>query len=304
MKKANFARIRSAAFGAAILVVTATAAQAQATRTWVSGVGNDADPCSRTAPCKTFAGAISKTAAGGYIDALDPGGYGSVTITKSITIDGGAGVAGLLATGGGNDIVVNGVGIVVHLRNLSIESVGSGGINRGLNGISVSEAAEVHVEHCVINGFTGAGITFHPTNGQLFVSDTLINNSTQNGIVVSTGRATIDTVHMDSNGTGVTVNGNAMATVRNSTFANNGIGLEVVVSASAILNAENDTIANGTFGIHAANGGTVRVSNSLIASNSNAGINNDGSALVVSLSGNQQVGNVFTGVFTSTVIKQ
>jgi hypothetical protein len=63
-------------------------AQAQATRTWVSGVGDDANPCSRTAPCKTFAGAISKTAPCGEISVLDPGGFGAVTITKSITING------------------------------------------------------------------------------------------------------------------------------------------------------------------------------------------------------------------------
>src|SRR6476620_9352307 len=62
-------------------------ASAQATRTWVSGVGDDASPCSRTAPCKTFAGAISKTATDGEINCLDPGGFGQVTITKSITID-------------------------------------------------------------------------------------------------------------------------------------------------------------------------------------------------------------------------
>src|SRR5258708_31911514 len=76
----------------------ASLAQAQATRTWVSGVGDDANPCSRTAPCKTFAGAISKTAACGEIDALDPGGFGAVTITKSITIDGTGTLAGILAS--------------------------------------------------------------------------------------------------------------------------------------------------------------------------------------------------------------
>src|SRR5258705_5331252 len=82
----------------AILTVAASSlAQAQATRTWVSGVGDDANPCSRTAPCKTFAGAISKTAKDGEIDALDPAGFGAVTITKSITIDGSpTGVAGSL----------------------------------------------------------------------------------------------------------------------------------------------------------------------------------------------------------------
>src|SRR6202048_4203206 len=87
----------SAAF-AVVLMLGTSLAHAQATRTWVSGLGDDANPCSRTAPCKTFAGAISKTAPSGEIDALDPGGYGSVTITKAITIDGGGGqVASVLA---------------------------------------------------------------------------------------------------------------------------------------------------------------------------------------------------------------
>src|SRR5262245_35714365 len=102
-------------------------AHAQATRTWVSGVGDDANPCSRTAPCKTFAGAISKTAINGEIDALDPGGFGAVTITKSITIDGsyGSGFGSILASGT-NGIVIN-IPVsandplrVVRLRNLSI----------------------------------------------------------------------------------------------------------------------------------------------------------------------------------------
>src|SRR5919197_6626359 len=95
-------------------------AQAQASRTWVSGVGDDANPCSRTAPCKTFAGAISKTAAGGEIDALDPAGYGVVTLTKSITIDGGGGVvAGILASGTQGVIVNAGSGDVDSLDRKS-----------------------------------------------------------------------------------------------------------------------------------------------------------------------------------------
>src|SRR4051812_50031264 len=89
------------AVAASILVAAATA-NAQATRTWVSGVGDDVNPCSRTAPCKTFAGAISKTAEGGEIDALDPAGYGTVTITKAMTLDGGTGSgwASILSAGG------------------------------------------------------------------------------------------------------------------------------------------------------------------------------------------------------------
>src|SRR5262245_48964588 len=80
--------VRIAATMMAFAFVGTSAAYAQATRTWVSGVGDDVNPCSRTAPCKTFAGAISKTAAGGEISVLDPGGFGGVTITKSITING------------------------------------------------------------------------------------------------------------------------------------------------------------------------------------------------------------------------
>src|SRR5882724_9458488 len=83
-----------------------TSAYAQATRTWVSGVGDDANPCSRTAPCKTFAGAISKTAAGGEIDCLDPGGFGAVTITKPITLDC-VGTLGSILASGTNAVIIN-----------------------------------------------------------------------------------------------------------------------------------------------------------------------------------------------------
>src|ERR1700727_746960 len=96
-----------AALGTTLLPVLCTVpACAQATRTWVSGVGSDANPCSRTAPCLTFSGAIAKTAAGGEIDALDPGGFGPVAITKSITIDGGGQVASAMSTLGSVAIIV------------------------------------------------------------------------------------------------------------------------------------------------------------------------------------------------------
>src|SRR6267378_8091317 len=102
-------RFRLTMLGGALLVLAFTSiASAQATRTWVSGVGDDANPCSRTAPCKTFAGAISKTQAGGEIDCLDPGGFGAVTITKSMTIDCATG------TGGASIVVSSGSGIVIN----------------------------------------------------------------------------------------------------------------------------------------------------------------------------------------------
>src|SRR5918911_327250 len=124
-------------------LLVSSIAQAQATRTWVSGVGDDVNPCSRTAPCKTFAGAISKTAAGGEIDALDDGGFGTVTITKSITIDGGGHIASILGAGTNgvnvNDIATATPGtIVVRLRNLTINGVGTGLVGvRFLSGASL-----------------------------------------------------------------------------------------------------------------------------------------------------------------------
>jgi len=152
-----------------------------ATRTWVSGVGDDANPCSRTAPCKTFPGAISKTAAGGIINCLDPGGFGAVTITKSITIDCTGTFGGILAAGT-NAINVNGAGVVVTLRGLDIEGEGT-----GLIGINVTASATVHVEQSRIYGFQAGGAT-----GINFASAvTLIVKNT----------------HLPSSGTGIVLNG-------------------------------------------------------------------------------------------------
>lgn len=150
-----------------LLVALPGLAQAQATRTWVSGVGDDANPCSRTAPCKTFAGAISKTATGGEISVLDPGGFGAVTITKSISIVAEGQEGGVLAAST-NGIIVNGANVRVYLKNLYIE-----GATTGLNGIRILNAAHVTIEDCTIRGFVGlatsAGIDVQST-GSVLVS--------------------------------------------------------------------------------------------------------------------------------------
>src|ERR1700682_1902407 len=133
----------------------------QASRAWVAGVGDDADPCSRTAPCKTFAGAISKTAPNGEIDALDPGGFGAVTITKSIKIDGGGHMAGVLVAGT-NGIIINALATdIVTLRGISV--MGIPGTSPALTGIKVFVAKSVHIENCEVFGFQ-RGIEFVPSN--------------------------------------------------------------------------------------------------------------------------------------------
>src|SRR5438034_5148316 len=144
-------------------------AQAQANRTWVSGVGDDANPCSRTAPCKTFAGAISKTAVGGEIDALDPGGFGTLTITKSITIDGTGTFASTVASGTIGFIINIPPGTAdaaraVRLRGLSINGAGS-----GIHGIRVIAANNVSVEDTVIDGFSKYVIRGESKIAEVFV---------------------------------------------------------------------------------------------------------------------------------------
>src|SRR4051794_38233454 len=130
-----------------VAVALPSLASAQATRTWVSGVGDDVNPCSRTAPCKTFAGAISKTAAGGEIDCLDPGGFGAVTITKSITIDCGGTLGGILFAGSPTAVNVNGTNVVVTLRNLSLNGAGT-----GTDGVRFTNGKLLNLENVFITG--------------------------------------------------------------------------------------------------------------------------------------------------------
>src|SRR4051794_18883852 len=130
-------------YAAALLggtMLQSSPAFAQATRTWVSGVGDDVNPCSRTAPCKTFAGAISKTADKGEINCLDSAGFGTLTITKNITVDC-PGVMGGVLNAGVNGFTINAANIVVNLRNLTINNAG----NTIGNGVRILAAAEVNL---------------------------------------------------------------------------------------------------------------------------------------------------------------
>jgi hypothetical protein len=165
--------------GAALMLGGSTAF-AQATRTWVSGVGDDANPCSRTAPCKTFAGAISKTAAGGEIDAIDSGGFGAVTITKAITIDAHNVMAGVLVSGTNGIVISAGATDVVTLRGLSITAP-----NNGLIGVKYVSGGTVHVEDCLISGFTQGAIDFRPAAAaNLFVKRVTASGNSGGGVTV------------------------------------------------------------------------------------------------------------------------
>ena len=165
---------------ATLVVGFSAAAHAQATRTWVSGVGDDANPCSRTAPCKTFAGAISKTATGGEINVLDPGGFGGVTITKAITISSECFEAGVLVSGTNGIVINTPAGSKVMLKGLDIEGLGT-----GLNGVNILSASNVTIQNCTIRNFTQNGVNIAgPAGTRAVIQDSIILNN-NNGVSIA-----------------------------------------------------------------------------------------------------------------------
>ncbi len=295
----------------AILIASLSSlVHAQATRTWVSGVGDDANPCSRTAPCKTFAGAISKTAAAGEINALDPGGFGAVTITKPITIDGGGSLAGILVAFT-NGVVVNaGADDVVVLRNLDINGTGT-----GLSGVSLLAGKRLVVEDSKIYGFRNNGIYIAPSAGSV---DVLVNNVTISHIVDNPSQlgaairiapgasgaagATIANTRMSGNDRGLLVLDGGSATIKNSYSLNNLFsGLAASGSGRATkLTVDSSVSAGNNVGIRSA-AGTVFVSNSLVRGNVTGLVSADGGTLA-SFGNNRVMDNTGDGAFTGTAL--
>jgi hypothetical protein len=281
------------------LYLPASPAQAQATRTWVSGVGDDANPCSRTAPCKTFAGAISKTAPGGEINALDPAGYGAVTITKAITIDGGGGqVASVLVSGTNGIVVAAGPSDVVILRNLRIN-----GVNTGLNGIRYISGRMLSVENTTIFGFTQAGIS-GATGAAAILNVTGSNiTNTADGINLAPTAASLaseisHTVIQKQTGNGIVATGSVFATVTNSNVSNAG-GSGVRSATSAIVNVDSSSVSSNNLGF-STSAATILVSRNTIRNNTT---NFSISGGAISSSGNNTVDFV-TGAPNNTITQQ
>jgi hypothetical protein len=308
----------------------ASLAHAQATRTWVSGLGDDANPCTRVAPCKTFAGAISKTTAGGEISVLDPGGFGAVTITKSISItNDGAGEASILAPGT-NAIIVNAAASdVINLRGLIID--GGQLAAAGLNGIRFIAGKALHIQNCVIKNFAGTGVSGFGIQvvlggvGQLFVGDTVISNngSGNNGggvLIQPTGvgsaKVILERVQVEGNVLGLKVDGtNSTGTSGNSLVVRDSVvsgnsqtGISVTVppggQGSNIFVDHTAVLANGTIGILASGAATaILVSNSTITLNG-TGIATQAGGSVFSYKNNNLNNNGTDGTFTPPALVQ
>jgi hypothetical protein len=265
-------------------------AQAQATRTWVSGVGDDVNPCSRTAPCKTYAGAISKTAKDGEISTLDPGGFGAVTITKSITINGGGagqGYGSILAS------LVN--GIVINItdpadvrKSVKLDWLNINGASTGLDGIRWLAGNTLHIENTLIDGFTGDGVdvAFSALNNTAFsMRNVTIRNCVGAGVKMNantTGTTgfTFNNIQITKCGNAIDAQNGSRGTVTSSTLALSTNGVSATEGASNTeVNLVDTTISSNVTGINVAGGAVARIARCLITQN------------VTSLTGTVDTGN-------------
>jgi hypothetical protein len=257
----------------ALASAAATPAQAQS-RTWVSGVGDDSFACSRTAPCKTFAGAFSKTATGGEINCLDPGGFGTLTINKSITVDC-SGTNGNILASGTIGITINtdaAPGMIVRLRGLSINGTLTGSRGIQINGTGSNDNA-ISIENCVLDGFTTFGIQNSAKIGRLLVKDTVVRNNFGTAVGVapaagnaSTVKATLDNVSTFDSTYGFAFGNGIQAVVKNS-IASGHVTAGVEADAGATVSVVSSIIMGNVTGIVATAGSTIRVRDSDIASN-------------------------------------
>jgi Right handed beta helix region len=261
--------------------LSASPAFAQATSTWVSGVGDDVNPCSRTAPCKTFAGAISKTAVNGEIRCLDPGGFGAVTITKSITIECHEILASILASGT-TGVIINITAVTdalktVRLRNLIINGTGNGA-RSGIHGVNILAANAVYLDDLRIDGFTQFGVRDNRTgNGTLYIRNSIVRDNAGTAIAVFPASGIVGAVIENSTGEGsnfgLSAGPNSKVVVKRSVFSGNVTG-GVNADNTSQLSIDDSAISNNTgVGISANAGSTVRISNNDIALNGGNALN-------------------------------
>lgn len=285
---------------AIIILATCSLVQAQATRTWVSGVGDDVNPCSRTAPCKTFAGAISKTATNGEINCLDPAGYGAVTVTKSITIDC-EDTQGSILSAGTNGVIVNITSVTDTKKSFKLRGVSINGAGTGINGIRILSALNVTLQEVVLDGFTQHGVSIENSSLALKVlfENSTARSSTGNGISsfpTNTGSADI-TIKGSSfaffGGNGVNLANVTRAAIMDTVINNNGIGINVGGATAFVSNC---TIFGNTTGAAAAAGGNIRLFGTTITGN---GTGVSGTAITSVTNTNTITGNGVDGAPTA-----
>ncbi len=297
--------LRTSIFAGIILAAASLTAQAQATRTWVSGVGDDVNPCSRTAPCKTFAGAISKTATNGEINCLDPAGYGAVTVSKSITIDC-EDTQGSILSAGTNGVIVNITAVTDTKKAFMLRGISINGAGTGINGIRVLSASQVTLDEVVIQGVTQHGVSLETTTGttKVNIGNSLIRNNASNGInsFIIGGSVTLaiadSKIYANSN-TGINLSNGTKASVSNTTISGNGTGVGTFNAEMALSGCD---VSHNTVGVTASTGSVVRLSGNTITNNG-TGLNITG-GVITSFTNNMRQGNAIDGAPTSTIALQ
>lgn len=208
---------------AAIAVAALQPTSAHAQRVFVAAAGSDGSPCSLTQPCRTFQHAFDTVAAGGEIDALDPAGYGTLTINHAISIQG-HGYAGISVPSGGTGITINaGANDTVVLRGLIIEGAGV-----GANGVVFNAGHRLEVLDNVVRNFTSTGLFLQPTtNSRNLIADTrVLDVSNSTGIDIVPGASTLAFVELNR----VTVSGNHLGVNIDSSAAFAGVGVGIFES--------------------------------------------------------------------------
>jgi hypothetical protein len=227
----------------ALAALHATPAQAQAARVFVSGAGNDNNNCSITLPCHSFQKAHDSVAANGVINVLDPGNYGPVTITKSISIDG-HGWAGVTSAGSGNGITIN----AGATDNINLSGIVIDGLNAGANGIAFNSGGYLQIADCTIRHFVTNGVLLQ-SNSVTGGTPTMILNSviTQNnaGINVIHSILSVDRSTLAKNGTAFVINDGELQLGRSSVFANTAVAPTDFTGASFVSFGDNHFFSNG-----------------------------------------------------------
>jgi hypothetical protein len=281
-------------------------AHAQTSRTWVSGSGSDSNPCTRSSPCATFAGAYAQTAVGGEIDVLDPGGFGTLTITHSISIyNDGVGEAGILATGTNGITISAGTSDVINLRGLVID-----GVKSGLYGIQLTGGGTLNIQNCLIQAFATGGIFISPSSASTSVKiqdTTIIQNGSGVEFKPSSGAsvtAFIDHTRIDQNsGGGLRLDGTAGGSVTtviadSSVSGNASNGMNAIGGSGGKVTADlmRDIIASNALAGIQSNSGTaiVTVGDSMLSNNGIA-LSAGGGGSLRSFGNNQVTGSIGTG---------
>jgi len=287
---------RSARFAFCLAFAFVVSAQGQASRTWVSGVGNDANPCSRTAPCKTFAGAISKTSPAGEISVLDPGGFGAVTITKAITINGEGTLAGILSAGTSGVIINAAAGDEIILKNLSIH-----GFETGVDGIRYLAGGQVTVQNVTISGVQGQLSTSNAVdavlaaNGRLILHNVSITNC-ESGIRATSSAGVLvlelENVRVENtDGHGLEAVNRVQGVVSRSMFVGNAFSGIKSSGATTVISIDKSTFMGNNIGVSTGVAGArLRLSDSVIVDNS-TGISIFAGSFVESTGNNRIAGN-------------